>query len=206
MWQLAVMGAMSAYSAYSGAKATNQASAQAEAEAQRRYALQSSIAKNQMEEQQSIAMEKMTDISREFLKAKSQATAVQAETMVGGNTAQRISASTRSKASEAKSRVATEANTNIINIANDMLAKKIDTEAIVAQARIKRKNVGIDTIVGGVSGALQGYAMNSSLQGLSSSSNTLTPVQQNFLTATNGMSADRVASIGASWTQSGVFK
>ena len=44
-----------------------------------------------------------------------------------------------------------------------MLANKIDTEAIMAQASAYNKhNVGFETLMGGIQGGLQGYSMASS--------------------------------------------
>lgn len=157
------MGALSAFSSYSGAKAQNRAASQAQANASRRYALQANIAKNQMEEQQSIAMEKMTDITRSFVLAKGKAKTIQAETMVGGNVQKRLAHQTAMKSSEAKGKIAKEIDTNVVNIAQDMLAKKIDTEAVIAEAESKKKNVFTETAIGTMNGALQGYQLGSAL-------------------------------------------
>jgi hypothetical protein len=157
------MAVVSAYSASSAASASNRAASQAQDNANRRYELQSSQAEAMMDEQQIIARDKMTDVTRAFLQAKGKANAIQAETMVTGVSSQRIEASSRMKSSEAKGKVAQEVNTNIINIANDMLTKQIDTEAIIREAESKKKNVFTETAIGAISGGLQGYSMGKSV-------------------------------------------
>lgn len=155
----AVIGAsvvMGAVQSSQSAKAVNRQSAQAQRNADRRYALQSGVAENQMEEQQEQALEKMTDVTRKFLVAKGQATVHQAESGVSGVTQKRIEAVTRGKFSEAKSKVAKETDTNVINIAQDMLAKKIDTEALIAEAEARKKNVFSETLMGAIQGGISG--------------------------------------------------
>lgn len=149
-----------AYSSSQATKASNRASEQnarlTREEAKRRYALESGIAQQQMSEQQNLAMEKMTDISRAFLLASSQDKVIQAETGVGGNVQQRMEAINRTKASEAKGQVAKELDTNVINIANGMLANKIDTEAILAKAQAEKKSAALAILSGAISGASTG--------------------------------------------------
>lgn len=157
--------AISAYGAYSSSQAANRGAAIAEDNANRRYLMQSGIAEAQMEEQAGIARDKMTEISRAFLQAKGKATAIQAETMVGGKTAQRIAATTRTKFSEAKGKVAQEVDTNVMNIAQGMLAKKIDTEAMIMEARNKKQNVYINTLGGAIQGAASGYMLGTTIAG-----------------------------------------
>lgn len=157
---VAATAAVGAYSSSQATRASNRASEQnaslTREEARRRYALESGIAQQQMSEQQNLAMEKMTDISRAFLLASSQDKVIQAETGVGGNVQQRMEAINRTKASEAKGQVAKEINTNVINIANGMLANKIDTEAIIAKAQAEKKSVALATLNGAISGASTG--------------------------------------------------
>jgi hypothetical protein len=163
MWVAVGMAAVSAYSSMESAKAQNKAANRAQDNANRRYALEAGVAEGQMEEQQQLALEKMTDITRGFLKAKGQATTVQAETMVTGNVAKRLEADRRIKESEAKGKVAKEIDTNVINIAQGMIANKIDTEAILAEAESKKKNslaIATDMVVAGG----QGYMAGSSIQ------------------------------------------
>jgi hypothetical protein len=166
-WVAVTVGVIGAYSANQSAKATNRASEQAKESERRRYLLQSGIAKNQMEEQQGMALEKMTDISRAFIKAKGTATASQAESGVGGNVQQRMKSIQNTKASEAKGKVAKEIDTNVINIANGMLAKKVDTDAIIAEAESRKQNVAMNTIIGGINGAVSGYSLGKSIKGVS---------------------------------------
>ena len=161
------MVAIAGYSAYSSAEAANDAADATKENARRKYLLESGVASNQMEEQQSIAMEQMTDVSREFLKAKSTAEAQQAESGVAGVSAQRAKMVMTTKEGEAKGKVAKEVDTNVINIAQGMLASKIDTEAIIAEAQSKKKNVAFETVLGGLQGGLQGYSMSKSIGGSS---------------------------------------
>ena len=157
------MAAVSAASAASAAKANNRAMGAAQDNANRRYALQANQSESMMEEQQIIARDKMTDVTRAFLQAKGKATAIQAETMVTGASSQRVAAVQRSKFSEAKGKVAQEIDTNVINIANGMLTDKIDTEAMISEAESKKKNVFTETVLGGISGAVSGYSMGKSV-------------------------------------------
>jgi len=164
MWvAMGTSAVIGAYSASESAKANNEAMSQTQDNAVRRYELQADIAEQQMEEQQGIARDKMTDVTRAFLVAKGKSTAIQAETMVGGNVSQKLEAVERTKYSEAKGKVAKEVDTNVINIANDMLAKQVDTEAIISEAESKKKNVFTSMLTGGVSGAISGYQMGSSI-------------------------------------------
>lgn len=164
----AVVGA---YSSSQATKASNRASEQnarlTREEAKRRYALESGIAQQQMSEQQNLAMEKMTDISRAFLLASSQDKVIQAETGVGGNVQQRMEAINRTKASEAKGQVAKELDTNVINIANGMLANKIDTEAILAKAQAEKKSAALAILSGAISGASTGLQIFGALRSAS---------------------------------------
>jgi hypothetical protein len=160
------MAVAGAYTAYSANQSANRSADLAAGNASRRYALKANIAENQMEEQNSMAMEKMTDVARNFLKARGTAKAMQAESMVGGNVTKRIEVNNRMKESETKGKVAKEVNTNILNIAQDMLAEKIDTEALIAEALSKKKNgmqMLTDSAMAGVSSGLSGYQLSSSL-------------------------------------------
>lgn len=170
--------ALTGYSAYASAEAANeQADNQAEA-ANRKYRLESGVASNQMEEQQVNAMSEMTEVSRAFLQAKSTAEAQRAESGVSGVSAQRAKAVMSTKESEAKGKVAREIDTNVVNIAQGMLASKIDTESIIADANSKKRNVMFDTIIGGIQGGLQGYSMGKSLSGGSASTKSIADTSQ----------------------------
>lgn len=147
------VAAISAYSSYSANRASNQAAGRAQENARRRYLLQSGVAKNQMEEQKMMALEKMTEVSRKFLEAKGRATVVQAETGVTGNVQKRLAGIQRTKESEVKGKVAKEIDTNVVNIAQDMLAKKIDTEAMIAEAEAKKKSSLTMLTEAGIAGA-----------------------------------------------------
>lgn len=157
------MAAMSAYSANQAGRSANRQSRLAQENADRKYRLESGISEQQMEEQNQMALEQMTEVSREFLKAKSTLEAQRAESGVAGVTQQRIKANVATKESEAKGKVAKEINTNIVNIAQGMLAKKIDTDAIIREAESKKRNVALDTVLGGIQGGLQGYSMGKSV-------------------------------------------
>ena len=173
-----VMAGVSAYSANQSAKAQNrQADAMAD-NANRRYALEAGVASQQMDEQGSIAFESMTDVTRQFLVARGQARAIQAESGVSGKTQQRMESVDRTKASEVKSKVARDVNTNIVNIAQGMLASKVDTEALVAEANARRKNVGMDTLMGGIQGGISGYQIGSSFKAPSQTRGTVASTPQ----------------------------
>lgn len=164
---------VSAYGAYQSAVAGNEQADRASDNARRRYEVKSGISKNQMEEQQTIALEKMTDVTRQFMKARGQAKAIQAETGVAGITEQKKIFDFGAKESETKGRVAKEIDTNVINIAQGMLADKVDTDAMIQEALSKKKgslSILTDTVVAGAGGALQGYQLGSGLSKLSSPS------------------------------------
>ncbi len=166
-WWLAATAAMGALSANSAANAANKKSNKTQANANRRYAIQAGVAFNQMEGENQNAMELMTDVNREFLLAKGKATAMSAESGVGGNVAKRRESVLRTKASEAKSKIAKDTDTNIINIAQDMLSKKIDTEAIRAEAESKKQNVFTATLLSAATSAVGSEAGGEFLNGLS---------------------------------------
>lgn len=164
------MAGVSAYSAYESGKAQNRAVDRANKNATRRYEIKSGIANNQMEEQNQMAMEKMTDVARKFLQAKGTARAVQAESMVGGNVQKIMASDLRAKEAETKGRVAKEINTNIINIAQGMIAEKIDTEAMIAESMSKSKSrlsILTDTAVAGMGGASQSASLGANIKSLS---------------------------------------
>lgn len=160
--------ALGAFSGYSSAKTANMSAKAQEKEAKRRYALQSGTAKNQLEEQRGIAREKMTEISKQFLAASGSMQAASGESLTGGNVRSRIKRDLGSKESEAKSKVAQEINTNAINIAQGMLAEKIDTEAIIGQARLSKQSVLLGTLNGGLQGASTGMSLASGIKGFKS--------------------------------------
>ena len=162
--------ALGAYGANESANAANDAADATALNASRRYELEAGVAQNQMDEQQQLATEKMTDVTRAFLKAKGTAKAVQAETGTSGNVSKRMRSVDRLKESEAKGKIAKEIDTNVVNIAQGMLASKIDTEATIADAMASKKNVFTSTLTGAVSGASQGMSMASSAKGLTGAS------------------------------------
>ena len=130
----AVMGVGSAYSAGQGQKMQSK---MAQRNAQRQYDLKVGVSEQQLDEQGQEAMSKMTEVTRQFLQAKGQLKAVSAESGVSGNVAKRKFAMLRTKESETKGKVAKEINTNVVNIAQGMLAEKIDTERLIQEAKAK---------------------------------------------------------------------
>jgi len=150
------MGTMAAVGSIQASKAQNAAAKMEEDQAKRRYALQSGIAQNQLEEQDNAAIEQMTAISREFMKARGSMAAMMGESDTGGNTQRRLNLALRREESETKGALAKDINTNKINIATGLLADKIDTEAIMQNARAKRissATMAMNAITAGVSGA-----------------------------------------------------
>lgn len=154
------VGGASAIGTYTSAIENNKASNRAIENANRRYAMDSMVSINQMEEQNAIALEQMTEVTRKFLAAKGKAKAIQAETMVGGNVEKRLKADLRLKESETKGKIAKEVNTNIINIAQGMIANKIDNDALINEA-LAKKRTGLalvtDVSLSAMGGALTGY-------------------------------------------------
>jgi len=169
MWVAVGMAAVSAVSAYDSNQRNNAAMDAAAGNASRRYQMQANISEDQMDEQQIIARGAMTDITRQFLQAKGTAKAIQAETMVGGNVAKRATSNLRLKESEAKGKVASEVNVNIINIAQGMIANKIDTDALVSEA-LSKKRTGLtaftDVALAGMQGGLSGMMLTSNIKAL----------------------------------------
>jgi len=167
MWPWIAGGvALSAYSAYMNAQQANKQSKQIEANAKRRNAIQNAVSKDQVAEQSTVAFEQMTEIGREFMKAKGSIVASQAESGVSGKSQRRLNIITSNKEGEAKSKVATEIDTNVVNIARGALARKIDTEAQINEARLMKKNsmqIASDMIVSGASGGLVGYQLGSAI-------------------------------------------
>lgn len=125
---------------YLNGKATNASAEAGQENTRRRYLLKGKNAENQIEEQKSLAMEKMTEVSRQFFKTKGTMEAVRSETMVTGNLAQRLKNQARTDASEAKGQVAKVTNANIVNIAQDMIAEKVDSEAMLMELENKKKS------------------------------------------------------------------
>ncbi|MGB1226465.1 MAG: virion core protein, T7 gp14 family [Poseidonibacter sp.] len=140
-----VTATSAAYSSYQG----NKAAEQAQENAERRYATKSSISKQQFDEQEQMQLEKMTDVTRKFMVAKGRAKAIQAEGLTGGITAQKAEANLSLKKSEVKGKVAKETETNIVNIAHGALANKIDTDAMIAEAESRKRNVFAEAAIAG---------------------------------------------------------
>lgn len=164
-----VAAGVSAYSSSENAKAQieaqENASEEARENARRRYELKSGVSKNQMEEQKNLALEKMTDITRETLKVKATQKVAQIESGVTGNLAKRKESLLRLKSSEAKGKVAKETDTNNINIARGMLAEKIDTEALIREANLRESstaNIALNTLSSAVQGFSQGFSVANS--------------------------------------------
>lgn len=170
---MATMAATSMASAYSASANANAQADTATANAQRRYALKAKISEEQMGEQQQIAREEMTTVTRKIMAIGSQQDVAQAESGVAGNAIERRKHNLRLKEQEAKGKIAKEVDTNVINIAQGMLAEKIDTEALIAEAdsrRVSPVNTAINMLGAGVGGALQGYQVGSQLSKMSFSS------------------------------------
>ena len=189
-WFAIAAASASAYSSYESGQASNRANDRAKDNARRRYEFEAGISQNQMEEQKQIATEKMTDVTRAFLKAKGTAKAMQAESGVGGNVQQIAQANMRLKESETKGKVAQEIDTNVINIAQGMLANKIDTDALVREA-LSRKKSGIqlltDAGLAGASGYLSASSLTSGMKGLDGTikfPTTYSPTSSSNMTST----------------------
>jgi len=147
------MVVLSAGSSHLSSQSTNAQAEASQANTRRRYELKSKIAENQMEEQKSLAMEKMTEVTRSFLKTKGTMEVVQAETMVAGNVAKRLKGAARTEASEAKGQIAKVTNRNIQNIAQDMIAEKVDSEALLMEAESRKKSSLTMLLDAGMAGA-----------------------------------------------------
>lgn len=155
------------YGSATAAKAQNEAASRAEANAQQRYNIENSQTVSMMEEQKNMAMSKMTDISRDFVLALGSMEAAYGESETGGNVKKRLQSNLRTKTSEIKDKVATEVNSNIVNLAQGVLASKIDTQAMIAEARASRQNVFTQGVMGALSGANTGINAASGIKNLS---------------------------------------
>ena len=171
-WVAGSMAVVSAYGASETTKANNRSASRSQANTTRRYLIKAGIAQDQMEEQQQFAVEKMTDVTRQFLVAKGRATAIQAEAGVDGVSSQRQQSVMRTKASEEKGKIAREIDTNVVNIAQDIMADRIDSMAQIDEAESRKKNVFTETAMGAMSGAIQGYSLGSKMGGIKSASGT----------------------------------
>lgn len=170
-----VMAGASMYSTNQTARANNRSQRITQEEANRRYLFQESIMKDQIEEQDNMALSQMTDLSREFLIAKGKMETTQAESGVSGKSVDRASVILSNKEAEAKSKLATEIDTNKINIARDMMANKIDTEAIIRESKARELSstqILTNTLISGVQGGASGYILGKSLFGSSGGLNT----------------------------------
>lgn len=176
--------AISAYASYSSASANNKAQKVTQKEAERRYALQASIAKDQLNEQDTLALSKMTEITREFIGAKSKSLAIQAESGLAGNTMAKKINILGTKESESKGAVAQEIDVNKINIARDMLANKIDTESIIRESKA-REISSTNIAIGMVGAGLQGYMMGKQLNAGFSTPKAPSGVNINITTGIN---------------------
>lgn len=149
--------------------AANKQARQAQENASRRYAMQGATAQMQMDEQQSLAFEKMTEVTRQFLVSKGTMQAAQAETMVGGNVQKRLEAQRRTTESETKGQIAKQANANIVNIAQGMLAQKIDTDAITAELQARKKSTLTIAAEAGIYGLQSGASALSGIKDMNPS-------------------------------------
>lgn len=182
---VAVMATASMYSSSQQSKANNRQQARTQQEAERRYRLQAGISGEQIKEQDMIAMEQMTEVSKEFLMAKSKALATQAESGVAGNTKGRTMQILSTKESEAKGKVAQAIDVNKINIARDMLANKIDTESIIRESKARElssSQILTNMLIAGVQGGAQGYMLGSNIGGSSSASTATSGVNTSLTT------------------------
>jgi len=162
MWGWMLGGlALGAIQGAEAAEAQNEAAQRSQENTKRRYLLQKKQAEGMMEEQQGIRVEQMTAVSRSFLKAKGQSKTVQAETGVSGKVAQRMKFTERAKASEVKGKVSKEIETNIVNIANNMLTKKVDADAMIQEAQSRKQNVFTAAVMSGLGGAMTGAQFGS---------------------------------------------
>jgi hypothetical protein len=175
MWWLLGGAGIGLASSYISAKAQNENIENSIANSERRYLMQSKVAEGQMEEQQGIARDKMTEASIAFIKARSTAKAVQAETGASGNTAQVKQFQLKTQEDKIKGQIKKEIDTNVINIAQGMIANKIDTEAMIDQALSQGfygsgalANLISGGLSGGISGLTIGNALGSSSSGQSS--------------------------------------
>lgn len=166
MWiATGVTVAATTYSSISASNAANAKAGRAIQNAETRFANDKGIAEQQFDEQESLALTEMTDVTREFAKAKATQAVVQAESGVGGNVQKRLEADLRTKESETKGKVAKEIDTNVINIAQGMLAKKIDTEALINEANSQKKSTGTILLEAGLKSAASGLSAYSAAGG-----------------------------------------
>ena len=140
-----------------GAQATNRAASQSQQDILDRWEWQAMIGKEQIQEQQQDVLSKTTDITRKFLTTKGKMVASQAGMGVTGKTAQRMALMTRAKASELKSKVMKEAETNVVNIANNVMAKKLDADANINKLQSQKKSTAAILMSAAMAG-MSGYS------------------------------------------------
>lgn len=134
-WPL--VAAMAASSVYSSIQA-NQQARRTQSNAMLQYGEEARIVKQRMLEQQDIAREEMTNVTLEFLDAEAKMESQITASGLAGKTAQRRLNILKGKASEAKSKISRDVDTNVINIANNMIVKKIDTDRTLANAEAQK--------------------------------------------------------------------
>ena len=169
-----------------GAQATNRAASQSQQDILDRWEWQAMIGKEQIQEQQQDVLEKTTDITRKFLTTKGKMTAAQAGMGVTGKTAQRMALMTRAEASELKSKVMKEAETNVVNIANNVMAKKLDADANITKLQSQKKSTAA-IIFNAASAGMQGYSMGSNFAGTDFAKNFMPVMESGNIYAASGL-------------------
>lgn len=174
-WIAVTMGTIAAVGAYSADQAANAAAEQGQAATMDRFQLQGKIAEQMLQEQQSNVFEQMTDINRQFLQAKGKMAVMQAESGATGKTAQRLAFQTSAKTSEARGKIMKEAETNAVNIANDMLGKTMDAQAQMQKLENQKKSNAAIIMNAGMAfagGAAKGHSLGSAFGSLSGPAST----------------------------------
>lgn len=160
------VGSLAAYSSYEQGRMTRRANEASQEETRRRYLIMASDAESSKAELAQEGMEKLTASTREFLKYKSTFEAGMGEGMVTGKSVQRLRSNMQVKRDETTGSIIRQIDDNAINIAKDMLTKKIETESNLRQLELTKQSMGMIALQAASTGATTGLSMGASMKTL----------------------------------------
>lgn len=166
MWPMIAIAGISAYSSYQQGKTQQMMNEASQEETRRRYLIMASDAESAKVELAQEGMEKLTQSTREFLKYKSTFEAGLGESETGGKSIQRLRANTSVKEGETKGSIMRQIDENSINIAKDMLTKKIDTEANLRQLKLSKQSNSMIALQALTTGVSTGLTVGASMKTL----------------------------------------
>jgi predicted DNA-binding helix-hairpin-helix protein len=160
------LGVFTAYSSYQQGRTQRKMNEASQEDTRRRYLIMASDAESGKAELAQEGMEKMTQSTREFLKYKSTYEASLGESETGGKSIQRMKANIQLKRDETMGSIQRQIDENSINIAKDMLTKKIDTEANLRQLELSKQSTAMIALQAIGTGASTGLSVGASMKTL----------------------------------------